>query len=132
VSDSTGNKFSIKENATFGRLILNVKNYEGNRIIQLLSNDEKLVREIYMDHDGKAEFTYLDKGMYRLRIIYDINKDGKWTTGNFLTGQQPEPVSFIPLEIEIKENWENELFWDVSEKNVKKFRIKDIRSPGRK
>ena len=38
----------------------------------------------------------------------------------FLTGQQPEPVSFMPLEIEIKENWENELFWDVSEKNVEK------------
>ena len=132
VSDSTGNKFSLKEDATFGRLILNVKNYEGNRIIQLLSNDEKVVREIYMDYDGKAEFAYLDKGLYRLRIIYDTNKDGKWTTGDFLTGQQPEPVSFMPLEIEIKENWENELFWDVGEKNVKKFRNTDIRSPGRK
>jgi hypothetical protein len=75
-----------------------------------------------MDRDGKAEFPYLEKGMYRLKIIYDLNGDGKWTTGDYETGRQPEPVSFMPMEIEIKENWENELFWDVSAMHVKKFR----------
>jgi len=60
--------------------------------------------------------------MYRVRIIYDLNGDGKFTTGDFDIRRQPEPVSFMPVEIEILENWENELYWDVSEKNVKKYR----------
>ncbi len=121
-NDSTGIKFSIRDKSTFGKLIVNISNYKGKRIIQLLSSDEKLMREILMDQDGKAEFPYLEKGMYRLKIIYDLNGDGKWTTGDFEQGRQPEPVSFMPMEIEIKENWENELFWDVSGMHVKKFR----------
>lgn len=121
-NDSAGIKFSIRDRSTFGKLIVNINNYEGKRIIQLLSSEEKLIREIPMDRDGKAEFPYLEKGMYRLKIIYDLNGDGKWTTGDYETGRQPEPVSFMPMEIEIKENWENELFWDVSAMHVKKFR----------
>jgi len=130
-TDSTGIKFVIRENSTFGKLIVNIKNYQGKRIIQLLTSDEKLVREIKMDQDGKAEFPYLEKGMYRLKIIYDLNGDGKWTTGDFISGRQPEPVSFMPMEIEIKENWENELYWDVSEMHVKKFKNTAIRSRSR-
>ena len=84
-----------------------------------------------MDQDGKAEFPYLEKGMYRLKIIYDLNGDGKWTTGDFISGRQPEPGSFMPMEIEIKENWENELYWDVSEMHVKKFKNTAIRSRSR-
>jgi hypothetical protein len=121
-NDSAGIKFSIRDRSSFGKLIVNINNYEGKRIIQLLSSEEKLIREISMDRDGKAEFPYLEKGMYRLKIIYDLNGDGKWTTGDFESGRQPEPVSFMPMEIEIKENWENELFWDVSAMHVKKFR----------
>ena len=130
-TDSTGIKFVIMENSTFGKLIVNIKNYQGKRIIQLLRSDEKLVREIKMDQDGKAEFPYLEKGMYRLKIIYDLNGDGKWTTGDFVSGRQPEPVSFMPMEIEIKENWENELYWDVSEMHVKKFKNTAIRPQAR-
>jgi hypothetical protein len=37
----------------------------------------------------------------------------------------------MPMEIEIKENWENELYWDVSEMHVKKFKNTAIRSRSR-
>ena len=85
----------------------------------MLTGDEKPVREIQMKEDGKTEFPLLDKGTYRLRVIYDINGNRKWTTGDFNTKRQPEPVSYMPREIEIKENWENSYDWDISEKNVK-------------
>jgi len=118
-TDSTGYKFSVRSNDAFGKVTLTVRNFEGNRIIQLLTGDEKPVREIQMKEDGKTEFPLLDKGTYRLRVIYDINGNRKWTTGDFNTKRQPEPVSYMPREIEIKENWENSYDWDISEKNVK-------------
>jgi hypothetical protein len=83
---------------------------------------------LLMSKDGKAEFPLLDKGTYRIRVIYDYNGDGKWTTGNFNFGIQPEPVSFYPREIEIKEDWVFDQDWDISSKNVKK--LKNIPRPG--
>jgi hypothetical protein len=121
-SDSTGNKFTVKSDESFGKLVLNVRNYEGSRIIQLLTETEKPVREILMEKDGKVEFPLLDKGSYRVRVVYDLNGDGKWTTGDFFTRRQPEPVSYLPLEVDIKENWVRDYDWDISEMNSKKLK----------
>ena len=130
-SDSTGNKISLREEKSFGKLILNIKGYEGSRIIQLLDKNEKMVRETIMSSDGKTEFPLLDKGLYRVRVIYDFNNDGKWTTGNFNFGLQPEPVSFYPREIEIKEDWVVDQDWDISARNAKKLKNIPRPAPGR-
>ncbi len=129
-SDSTGNKFNVKTEESYGKLVLNIKNYEGTRIIQLLTEAEKPVREISMDKDGKVEFPLLEKGSYRVRVVYDLNNDGKWTTGNFFRGLQPEPVSYLPLEVDIKENWVRDYEWDISGKNSKKLKITPAKNPG--
>jgi hypothetical protein len=119
VSDSSGYKITMRNNDAYGKLTLYVKNYVGKRIIQLLSKEEKPLREIKMEKDGKIEFSLLDVGEYRLRVIYDLNGDGKWTTGDFKKGIQPEPVSYFPQEIHIKENRYETENWDIGEKNIK-------------
>jgi uncharacterized protein (DUF2141 family) len=131
VSDSLGYRTTVRNNETFGKLTINVKNYEGNRIIQLLTREDKLVRETKMTKDGKVEFPYLDQGKYRLRVIYDINGDGKWTTGNFKSRLQPEPASFYPHEIDVKENWFETQDWDIGKQNVKKLKTTTSKSQGR-
>ena len=124
VSDSTAIRFTVRESGNYGKLILNIKGYTGKRIIQLLSSDEKLVREIVMEKDGKVEFPLLERGSYRLRVIYDIDGNGKWSPGDFSSGRKPEPVSYMPREIEMIENWENQIDWDISILNFKKFNAK--------
>ncbi len=118
-SDSTGIKFSLRTPESYGKLILNMRNHEGNMIIQLLDNTEKLIREVYITSQGRVEFPLLEKGFYRVRAIFDLNGDGKWTTGDFAAGRKPEPVSYYPGEIEIKVNWEMREDWDLQLKNVK-------------
>jgi hypothetical protein len=125
-SDSIGIKFSIKDPDSYCKLTFNVKNYEGARIIQLLDKTEKLVAENYMTKDGKTVFSLLDPGTYRVRVIYDLNGDRKWTTGDFTTHRQPEPVSYYPgpntkfsSEIELKPGFELTQEWDISVKNFK-------------
>ena len=130
-ADSTGTRISLRPETSFGKLVLNTSGYEGGRIIQLLDKNEKPVRETGTDKDGRIEFSLLDKGTYRLRVIYDYNNDGKWTTGNFNFGLQPEPVSFYPQEIEIKEDWVVDQDWDISARNSKKLKSIPRQSMGR-
>lgn len=129
-SDSSGFKFSVRNNDSFGSLVLNINNFEGPKIIQLLGDQEKVVRQLTPGDTKKAEFRMLDRGRYRLRIVYDLNKDGKWTTGDFSSGRQPEPVSYLPKEIEIRENFDIEEDWDVSEKNNKNLIKAPEKAPG--
>ena len=130
-SDSAGVKFSLRSPESYGMLTMNVSNHTGKRIVQLLDNREMVIREIYMDQDGSAEFPLLEKGFYRVRVIYDLNGDGKWTTGDFFSGRQPEPVSYYPGEIEIPVNWRVEQEWDLELKNFKKQQLRARRTPGR-
>jgi hypothetical protein len=118
-TDSIGIKFSIKDPDSYCKLTLDIKNYEGGRIIQLLDKTEKLLAEHYMTKDGKTVFPLLEPGVYRARIIYDLNDDRMWTTGDFSKHRQPEPVSYYPKEIELRSGFELEQTWDIS---VKKFK----------
>jgi hypothetical protein len=127
-SDSSGNRFTLRNEKTFGTLLMNIKNYQGTRIIQLLTPEDKILSEKIMKADAKIEFRYVDQGNYRLRVIYDFNNDGKWTTGDFMTRRQPEPVSFYDQELYIKEGWSEENDWDISEQNVKKVKSKALKT----
>ena len=105
-SDSIGIKFSVRETDSYGKLTMNITNCQGTSIIQLLNNSEKLVAEATINKDGKIVFPLLENGFYRLRVIYDLNGDGQWTTGDYFTGRQPEPVSYYESEVEMKSNFE--------------------------
>jgi hypothetical protein len=124
-TDSVGIKFSIKDPETYCKLTLDVKNYEGDRIIQLLDKSEKFLAEHYMSKDGKTVFPLLDPGTYRVRVIYDLNGDRKWTTGDFDKKRQPEPVSYYPDEIELRPGFELDQAWDIGLKNQKDQKLRE-------
>lgn len=128
-SDSTGIKFSVLSPESFGKLILDVKGYYGDKIIQLLDNQEKPVRQVYLKDTIKLEFPLIEKGKYRARAIFDLNNDGEWTTGDFNLHRQPEPVSYYPEEIDIKENWDVINVWKLELKNSKETKLQ-IRKTG--
>ena len=126
-TDSLGLKLSVKDPESYSKLTLDIKNYEGDRIIQLLDKTEKLIAETRMKRDGKVVFPLLESGVYRLRVIYDLNGDGKWTTGDFAKHRQPEPVSYYNKELEMKQGWELDETWDIGVKNFKDPKLRDIK-----
>lgn len=123
-TDSIGVRFSVREAESFSKLTLNITNCGGNCIIQLLNNTEKLVAEKYIKNDGKVEFPLLEKGQYRIRAIYDLDGDGKWTTGDFMKHRQPEPVSFYPEEINLPENFYANQDWNLKDRNLKDQKLR--------
>jgi hypothetical protein len=127
-SDSAGIRFSVLPPESYGKLILDIKGYEGSKIIQLMDNTEKLVRQVYLKSNRKLEFSLLEKGKYRVRAIFDIDNNGKWTTGNFEFHRQPEPVLYYPGEIEIKENWDVNDVWELIPENSKDSKLQIIKT----
>ena len=127
-SDSIGIKFAIKDAESYGKITFTVKNYVGPRIIQLLDKSEKLIAEIPMKEDGKVTFNLLETGVYRARVIYDLNGDGKWTTGNFSKHIQPEPVSYYFQELDLKPGWVlTDQPWDIGIKNLKDPKLREAK-----
>jgi hypothetical protein len=123
-SDSIGINFSVRDPESYSRLTLNIKNCNGPTIIELMGNTENLLAREKIAKDGKVEFPLLEKGFYRIRAIYDLNGDGEWTTGDFMTGRQPEPVSYFNKEIEIKVGWDDIENWDLKERNYKDEKLR--------
>ena len=98
--------------ADYGNLTMNLAGQVESPIILQLTNERgDLIREVVRESLGQVAFNSLDPSIYRVRVIYDTNRNGKWDTGNYLQKTQPERVIYYPRTIEVRANWElNETF----------------------
>ena len=53
-------------------------------------------------------------GKYFLRLFYDVNGNGRWDTGDYQNGLQPERVVYCPQQINVRANWDTEHTWDLA------------------
>lgn len=118
-NDSAVYTISVATEEDYGSLMVRLSGYEGRVIIQLTGDRDKVIREESLISPGELSFPLLDKGKYRLKAVCDLDEDGKWTTGDYNVGRQPEPVTYYPDELEVKINWELEQDWDIGEMYVK-------------
>ncbi len=111
--------FSFKTNteASYGSLILNLglpEVEDKQFILQLLDEAmEEVVAEIVITGSDVYYFKHLAAANFGFRLIEDENKNGKWDTGHYLHGRQPEPVYIYPEKVQTRLNWEVEVLWDV-------------------
>ncbi|MDZ4070904.1 MAG: Ig-like domain-containing protein [Sediminibacterium sp.] len=76
-------------------------------VLQLFQNDEQVAS--YPINQNDIQIRRFKPGSYELRILYDKNKNGKWDTGSFTPiKKQPEKVFYIPRQLNIRANWDNE------------------------
>jgi uncharacterized protein (DUF2141 family) len=113
MTDSVNYRFTVATSEDYGTVTAKLSGYEGTVIVQLLGDKEMVVREGVVTCPGSIRFDLLDKGRYRLKSIYDLDGNGKWTTGDFDTGRRPEPVTYYKGDLEVKINWELEQDWDL-------------------
>jgi len=100
VEDIGNFNFSLKLNDT-------IHSY----IIQLLSENEVVLEQRFIDKDTKLKFKNLTPGTYLIKAIVDVNRNKKWDTGNYLKKIQPERVLNYPAKIVIRANWDLEESW---------------------
>lgn len=116
--DSTGIVFKTSNEKTYKVLTMNILEPEtktGGAIIQILDAQDIVLDEqkFTWADSNKVQFKNLRQGSYRIRLIYDVNNNGKWDTGNYADKRQPEKVVFFPQPIDIKPNFDYELEWRI-------------------
>ena len=112
-NDTILHSFTSQEMSYYGKIILNLTNIENQVIVQLFQGEEKIVQEKITDKNGSVEFPYLKAGDYGIKIIFDNNRNKKWDTGNYLEKIQPEDIIYYDKKIQIKQNWDNEIDWNL-------------------
>lgn len=98
----------LKEEET-GSIAIKIITKSKDYIVQLLIKDEIVIRKI--KNATETTFRYLKPLEYKIRVIIDTNKNGKWDAGNFYKGIEPEKVIFYKSEegkytFPIRANWE--------------------------
>jgi len=86
-----------------------------NLLIQLISADEKKVfKSFYLNKQSSYFFDYLLPGSYKIKIIDDRNRNGKWDNGNYITKKQPEAAFYYPETFDLRAFWDLEQRFDLN------------------
>ncbi len=95
-------KLATKSLNDYGSLFLTLENVKSFPIIVELTNDDgKVCATEYSESSLKINFLDLVPGKFNLRIIYDINDNKKWDSGNYLKKNQCEEVEYFAEKIDI-------------------------------
>ncbi|GAA4273569.1 Ig-like domain-containing protein [Aquimarina gracilis] len=107
VNDTLNFNFRTKKLADYGIIFLTLQNVESYPVIVEVTNEkDEVISEKNVSKEELITFDYLNPGKYYIRVILDTNKNGKWDTGNFLKGIQPEAIKYFPDVVEVRANWE--------------------------
>lgn len=109
----------------FGHLKLTLQNAPTKPfILQFLKHDKdfSVIDEINSPaNKNYFEFNFIDPGEYLFRLLVDENENGKWDSGDFLSGQQPEPIYLYPEVIKTRAMWDSAETWVLGEANQPVF-----------
>lgn len=97
----------------YGILTLHVDNQTGHPlVIEVLDERDTVVAS--QPFGGAAlRFDHLPAGEYRLRAVIDLDGNGRWTTGDYRLGRQPEECLMYEKVLKLREKWEMEERWAV-------------------
>lgn len=114
-NDKVDVKFKTQKEDYYGKIYLTISGLSGPAIVQLLGNDkdEKILQKIQILENGQIEFPYLKPEKYKIRLILDSNKNGKWDTGYLAGNLQPEKVVYYPKIIKVRSNFEYKEEWKI-------------------
>ena len=116
-NDTLEFNFETKAVADYGNLKLKINpSVDQHYFFELLKEGSSEILETgAFQGDTTLFYKYIEPGKYGVRLVYDTNKDGIWTTGDYEEKRQPEKVIYYPEPIEIRANWDMELEWLIQE-----------------
>ena len=110
--------FKVREDKEFATLAVSLTALtDSNVVVQLLNGQDAVVKQTRA-LAGTANFYYLQPATYYLRLFVDRNGNGRWDTGDFYRGEEPETVYYFPEEIECKANWDATRTWNPTAKQL--------------
>lgn len=100
--------FQLNKEENYSTMIFDVTSPDTAKtyLFQLLTLERRVIKSIRFNRSGKLNFSNYAVGKYRVRIVYDLNKNGIWDTGNLKNRTLPEPIWYYNKELSLRANWE--------------------------
>ena len=113
VSEKFTREMTFKSLDEYAVLYVNIAGVRNNGMLQLLDARENVVME-QKTENGHCTFYFIKPGTYYMRLIFDANGNGKWDTGDFEKGIQPEHVSYYHHALDLRALFEyTQDDWDI-------------------
>ncbi|MFN5793212.1 MAG: hypothetical protein ACK455_00315, partial [Bacteroidota bacterium] len=112
--DSTSIKFTVPNKSKAGGIKLKLI-LPGNKDLYLLVLKDSrgtAIKEVKINETTEIDFGLFLPATYKIELIEDRNKNGKWDTGNFYQNLQPEKIIKFAKEISVRANWDSEEIWE--------------------
>lgn len=103
--------FELDEVENYGNLSLNIMKTDSlkNYIVQLIFGKENIIyKEFIIKQNSTVNISYIPTNTYKVRVIEDLNGNGKFDTGSIKQKIQPEKVWFWDKDIVTRANWDRE------------------------
>jgi hypothetical protein len=114
-NDTIDLKFTTQKADYYGRILVTLGGSSFPIILQVMDQKDRVIASRHIGQTGQAVFDYMPPAGYRLKAIYDKNRNGKWDTGNYLEHRQPERVFFYDRPVELRSNWDVEVAWELGD-----------------
>lgn len=100
--------FKTKSESEYGNLKMQINGLDTAKhpVLQWVQNNQ--VVQSFPVLTGKINIPLFTPGEYIVRILYDVNQNGKWDSGDYWKKIQPEFVVAIEQKFTIRANWEND------------------------
>ncbi|MBK9414006.1 MAG: Ig-like domain-containing protein [Bacteroidetes bacterium] len=111
-NDTTILEWTVRPETYYGTMMLKLSAIKANVIVQLLDDNDFVVRQSYVKGDTAIQYSYLDPKLYRVKLIDDANGNNMWDSGNLMKKIQPESTNYYPEKITVRSNWDVDVKWD--------------------
>ncbi len=113
-NDTVRISFTSKSERDYGNLIINYAlASDVPHLVQLLDNRKNVIQQDVVTASRVITYRNLASGNYNIKVIEDMNHNGKWDVGNYAKKLQPEKILFFDKVINIRGNWDLEENFDI-------------------
>lgn len=100
--------FQLNKDENYGSMFYSIVLPDTSKayIFELLNADKKLIKGVRINRNQTLTFNTYATGKYNVRVIYDLNRNGKWDTGNVKNRTLPEPIWFYNKTFTLRANFE--------------------------
>jgi len=112
--------FQIDKSDNYSTLTLHVTVPDSSKayVVQIYQDRANILSSQSVTKSTSLVYHNYLMGKYRIRVIYDENRNGKWDTGNVKQKRYPENIWVDPQEINLRPNWDAEEKLDIPKEQV--------------
>lgn len=110
-ADSLSFSTTCTKESDYGTIRIALDLGPGSIVVDLLDEKEAVAAHQQAEGPQTLSFSHLAPGKYRLRAIFDSNRNARWDPGDYWHSLQPEQVLYFPKTLDLRPNWEMEEVW---------------------